>query len=117
MKLQCPYSLGVQLLGLLVEGSALLDGAEALDLESRAGKLHCCDPWALLGPEAGLLAHDATSLVLHEVRLLEASLGLVELACEGMTTCEPGRDDLLLHGLHGFHGGHSLHGFHCLGHF
>merc|ERR1719263_1344824 len=66
----------VQLLGLLVEGSTLLDGAETLDLQSRAGSLACSDPWVFLSPEAGLLAHHAARLVLHDVGLLEASLGL-----------------------------------------
>merc|ERR1719321_420091 len=112
----CSSSLAVQLLGLLVEGRALLDGTEALDLQSRAGLLHGCEPWAGLGTLAHLLAHDFASLVLHKVSLLQAGLCLVDFAKERMALGEPCGDDFLLHSLHGLHGCHRLHCFHGFGH-
>merc|ERR1719263_1506701 len=113
-------SLGVELLGLLVEWSALLDDCKALDLQFLTSLIACNNPRRLLATLAQLLADDLAMFVLHEVRLGEPSLGLVNLAKEGMTLGKLGRDRLLLHGLHGFHGGHGLHGLHCLhrfGHF
>merc|ERR1719272_2624673 len=100
--------LDVELLRLLVEWGALLDRDEALDVQSLACLLDCCEPSTervlLLGPEARLLAHNL------------AHLGLSDLACKGVAPGELCGDNLLLHGLHGFHGGHGLHCFHCLGH-
>ena len=106
--------LTIDLLGLLVEWSALLDDCEALDLQFLTGLIDCCNPRRLLATCAQLLAHDPAVLVLHEVSLGEPSLGLCDLAKEGMTFGEFGRDWLLLHGFHGFHGSHGLHGLHCL---
>merc|ERR1711965_239171 len=90
-------SLTVELLGLLVEWSALLDDCEALDLQFLASLIACCNPRRLLATLAQLLADDPAVLVLHEVSLGEPSLGLVNLAKEGMTFGKLGRDGLLLH--------------------
>merc|ERR1719352_929950 len=67
-----PCSLLVEGLGLVVEGRALLDGAEALDVEGLAGGGDGGDPWALLALGSGLLGDDLAALVLHEVTLGEA---------------------------------------------
>merc|ERR1719152_973854 len=93
-KLHC-CSLAIQLLGLLVERRALLDGAEALDLQILAGLLHGSKPWAGLGTLARLLAHNPACLVLHKIALLQTSLCLVNLAKKCMSPGKPCRDDLL----------------------
>merc|ERR1719272_1273171 len=100
-------SLLEELLGHLVERSALLDSAEPLDLQSGTCLLDGGNPWVLLGKGAPLLAHDT------------AGLGLGDLACEGMAPGELCGDHLLLHGLHGLGRGglHGFHCLHCLGHF
>merc|ERR1719235_1246964 len=116
LKLVAGCSLGVKLLGLLVEWSALLDNCEPLDLEFLTGLLNCCDPRRLLAKEALLLAHDLACLALHKVCLLQSGLGLVELAKKCMTLGKLCRDRLLLHGLHCFHRSHGFHCLHCLGH-
>merc|ERR1719263_903360 len=107
-------SLAVDLLGLLVEWSALLDDCEPLDLQFLTGLIACCNPWRLLATLAQLLADNLAMLVLHKVSLGEPSLGLCNLAKEGMTFSKLGGDGLLLHGFHSFHGSHGLHGLHCL---
>ena len=105
----------VELLGLLVEGGALLDDGESLDVEC----LPCCldggDPWALL------LQHDLALLVLHEVTLGKATPREREFTdpdvvplqlCVGMRHTSG-----LLHRRHSRHGRHGLHrrGRHCRG--
>merc|ERR1719393_767897 len=64
-------SLAVELLGLLVKWSALLDNCKSLDVQSLAGLLDCCRPRAKnsLGTGARCLAHNL------------ASLGLLESGC------------------------------------
>merc|ERR1719191_1644473 len=112
-------SLGVELLGLLVKWSALLDNCETLDLEFLTGLLDCCNPRRLLAKSALLLADNFACLALHKVCLLQSGCGLVNLAEEGMTLGKLCGDGLLLHGLHCFHsshGFHCLHRLHCLGH-
>ena len=111
-------SLLVELLGLVVEGRALLDGAEALDVERLARGADGQDPWAPLALGGGLLGDNLASLVLHEVTLAKAAAGLGGLAREDMALGEAGGDLLhglhCLHRLHGLHGGlHRFHGGHC----
>ena len=111
-------SLLVELLGLVVEGRALLDGAEALDVERLARGADGQDPWAPLALGGGLLGDNLASLVLHEVTLGKLADGLGGLAREDMALGEAGGDLLhglhCLHRLHGLHGGlHRFHGGHC----
>merc|ERR1719164_225235 len=89
------HSLGVELLGPLVEWSTLLDDCEALDLQFLPGLIDCCNPRRLLTAKAVLLADDLAMLVLHKVTLGEPGLGLADLAKECMTLGEPCRDWLL----------------------
>merc|ERR1719171_2770525 len=110
------HSLGIKLLGLLVEWSALLDNCEALDLQFLAGLLDCCNPRRLLAQKALLLADDLARLGLDKVCLLQSSCGLVNLAKKRMTLGKLGRDGLLLHGLHCLHGRHGFHRLHCFCH-
>merc|ERR1712139_35082 len=95
-------SLAIELLGLLVEWSALLDNCETLDVQSLAGLLDCCSPRAKnsLSMGAGLLAHNLSSLCLLEGGGSVPRLGLGNLAGKDVTPCELGRDWLLLHRLH-----------------
>merc|ERR1711924_295426 len=70
----------VELFGLLVKWSTLLDSNETLDVQRFTSLLDCCKPWAKnsLGPRADLLAHNATSRVLLEVRCFQSSLCLAD---------------------------------------
>ena len=90
------HSLGIKLLGLLVEWSALLDNCEALDLQFLAGLLDCCNPRRLLAESALLLADDLARLGLHKVRRLPSRCSRVNLVKEGMTLGKLGRDELSL---------------------
>merc|ERR1719456_1960732 len=110
--------LAVELLGLLVKWSALLDNCETLDVQRLAGLLDGCGPTAenLLGMGAGLLAHNLASAGLLESGRSVSRLGLGDLAGKNMTPCELGRDWLLLHRFHCLHGSHGFHRLHCLGH-
>merc|ERR1711975_168117 len=103
--------LAVELLGLLVEWSALLDNCETLDIQRLAGLLACCDPRTedSLRVGAGLLAHNLAGFGLLEGGSSVPRLGLADLPRKDMTPCELGRDWLLLHGLHCF--GHCRKGF------
>merc|ERR1719252_422486 len=83
------HSLGIKLLGLLVEWSALLDDCEALDLQFLAGLLACCNPRGLLACEGLLLADDLARLVLHEITFGHARCSLAHLAGKEVTPCEP----------------------------
>merc|ERR1719473_853961 len=110
-------SLAVELLGLLVEWSALLDGCETLDLQFLAGLLDGCNPTRLLAQQGALLADDPARLVLNKITFGHSGSSLAELACKEVTPGEPEGNGLLLHGLHGFHCCHGFHCLHCLGHF
>merc|ERR1711868_246527 len=80
-------SLGIEFLGLLVEVSALLDSAEALDFQSNAGLLHCGHPWVLLSEEAALLAHDTADFVLCQLTSSQSSDCLCLGAAEHKDLC------------------------------
>merc|ERR1719506_1099934 len=54
-------SLAVDLFGLFVEWSALLDDCEACDLQCLAGLIACCNPRRLLATLAELLAQPCRS--------------------------------------------------------
>merc|ERR1712146_168855 len=69
-------SVVVELLGLEVQRAALLDRAEALDLEYGTGLPNCRDPWALLAEGTLLLAHDLAKLVLGQILCGQATNGL-----------------------------------------
>merc|ERR1719352_1528166 len=75
-----PCSLLVEGLDLVVEGRALLDGAEALDAERLPGGVAGGDPRGLLALQRHLLAHDLAGLVLDQVGLGRAARGLGDLA-------------------------------------
>merc|ERR1712178_200969 len=77
----------IELLGLLVKWSALLDSCETLDAQSLAGLRNGCKPRAKLGLgcRAHLLAHNLASLVLLESSCSVPSLGLADLTSEDMT--------------------------------
>merc|ERR1712178_190644 len=96
-----------ELLCLGVEGSALLDGAEALDLQSGACLLDRSDPGAGLAEGAPLLAHDLAVLVLGQVLRRQATDGLCLGATEHHDLRQPALSNLahglLLHCLHGLH--------------
>merc|ERR1719217_414475 len=107
-----------ELLCLGVEGRALLDGAEALDLQCGACLLDGSNPGAGLGPGALLLAHNAAVLVLNQVLCGQATDGLCLGATEHQHLAELALGNLahglLLHRLHGLHGLHCLHRLrHC----
>merc|ERR1719377_405013 len=57
----------VELLCLCVERAALLDCAEAGNLQRLARLIASLDPWRLLAPGRQLLAHDLAILVLGQV--------------------------------------------------
>ena len=61
-------SLLVERLGLVVEGRALLEGAEALDVQRLAGGVAGGDPWALLALGGALLGDDLVLPLLFLVR-------------------------------------------------
>merc|ERR1711904_649856 len=108
-----------ELLCLGVEGRALLDGAEALDLQRGACLLDGSDPGAGLGACAALLAHNLAVLVLGQVLRRQATDGLCLGATEHHDLGHPALADLahglLLHCLHGLHPLHCLPRLrHCL---
>merc|ERR1719420_1135 len=103
-------SITEELLRLDVEGRALLDG---LHPGSNGGGK------PLLGSRTLFLAHDLPPLVLEQIRLGQASRGLLLVSAEHHT---PGplalgnlAHCLFLHGLHGLHGLHCLHRFRHVG--
>ena len=100
----------VERLGLVVEGRALLDRAEALDVQCLPCCGDCGDPGALLALGRQLLGDNLAGLVLDEVALAKSGLGLGGLACEDVAFGQACGD--LLHGLHCLHGLHGLHGSH-----
>merc|ERR1719355_162380 len=110
-----PYERSLEeLLRLQVQGRALLDRAEALDLQGSTGLLDGHDPGAVLPGSTGLLAHNLAILVPGQVLRLQAARGLhlrpAEHHCLGMLALANLAHGLLLHGLHG------LHCLHCLRH-
>merc|ERR1711964_481847 len=78
-----------ELLRLGVEGSSLLDGLEALDLQGGTCLLDGNDPGAALGQGAPLLAHNAAILVLSQVLRCHATHGLRLGAAEHHHLCKP----------------------------
>ena len=81
----------VELAGLLVEGSALLDGAEAGDAEGLTGLGDGLGPAAdvlerALAGGVRLLGDDLSVLVLHQEALLVSGLGLLAGAVPDLTT-------------------------------
>ena len=102
----------VELLCLLVEGGALLDDGEALDVQCLPGCAACCDPWGLLSLGGFLLGYNLAALVLDKVSLGETRAGLAGLACKYVALCQASAN--FLHRLHSLHGLHRLHGLHCL---
>merc|ERR1719163_1176291 len=109
------HSLRIELLGLLVEWSSLLDSYETLDIQSFAGLCKCCLPASEVGLAACgfLLADNPARLGLLKVSFGQSTCGLADLACKGVTLGELCRDGLFLHSLHRSHGFHRLH---CFGH-
>merc|ERR1711904_631185 len=96
-----------ELLGLGVEGRALLNGDESLDLQGSARLLDSNHPRAVLLGSAGLLAHNLSSLVPDEVLRCQATdslrLGATEHHRLGHAALCNLAHGLLLHGLHGLH--------------
>ena len=80
----CAQCSSHELLRLLVEGRALLDGREALTVQY----VPCChnggNPWALGASGGRLLGNDFATLILREVTLAEAGAGVCGLASEDM---------------------------------
>merc|ERR1719424_2197765 len=116
---QEPHSLGVDLLGLLVQRSAPLDRNEACQTKRLLGLLHGHGPALdasirLLALRVGLLGHDLPILVLHKIALGKARAGLLLVAAEdGSPSALTLRDFRHLHGLlllHGLLRGLGLHG-------
>ena len=113
----------------LALGTLATHCAEAFDSELLPGRHHGIEPllYELLDRlplGVHLLADDLASLVLHQLRLREATGGLLLAATEddrlrALARCDLGHG-LLLHGLHcqGFHCGFGLHstGLHDLLH-
>merc|ERR1712185_153485 len=99
-------SIAVELLGLLVKWSALLDSNKTLDVQSFASFLDCCHPRAKdsLCASADLLAHNLAILVLLESCGSVPRLVLGDLTGKEMTPCQLCRDWLLLHGPPCLHG-------------
>merc|ERR1719301_398427 len=109
----------VELLGLCIQRSALLDGGEASDLQCLACLRDGLDPWGLLGKGRSLLADSLAELVLREVLRSQAANSLLLASTEhhGLGHLAPRNlaHRLLLHRLHGLHGClllHHLHGLH-----
>merc|ERR1719411_2357925 len=105
-------------LGCLVGWRALLDGHETLDAELFACLLAGISP--SLDVLVGFLAmgrqgpgHDLATLVLREVRLLQAARSLLPIAAEHAELLADLHGLHSLHGLHGLHSLHGLHRFHC----
>merc|ERR1711990_171777 len=96
-----------ELLGLGVEGCALLDGTEALDLQRGACLLDGSDPGAGLAKGTLLLAHNFACLVPSQVLRRQATNGLRLGATEHHGLGHPALANLahglLLHRLHGLH--------------
>jgi len=81
----------VELAGFLVEGSSLLDSAEAGDPEGLTGLGDGLGPAADVLVRAtaggvGLLGHDFAVLVLHQVALVVAAVGVVAGAAPHLAT-------------------------------
>merc|ERR1712072_469267 len=104
-----------ELLGLQVQGRALLDDGEALDLQGSTSLLAGNHPGVGLAPGARLLAHNLASLVPRQVLRCEATnslrLAAAEHHCLGHAALCDLAHGLLLHGLHGLHCLHRLR--HC----
>merc|ERR1712176_857200 len=112
-------NLFVQALGLLVQSLSLgglsTDSAESLDSQSLSGLVDSSGPSldvleCLLSSSAGLLGDDLSSLVLHQVGLLQStdSLHLGSSEDAGFTSLSLSDDPMLhcflLHALHRLHG-------------
>merc|ERR1719235_2231000 len=100
-----------ELLGLLVERSALLDCDEALHVECLPCLLDCYSPAldvgvCLLASCEALLGHNLSTLVLHQVACSQATSGLCLGSTENHGPCHFPLGDLahslLLHGFMAF---------------
>merc|ERR550537_1243025 len=109
--LKVDSSLAIELLGLLVQRSVLLEIHHPCDFQLFACLLECCKPWAKMpfGMGTLLLTHDPAVFVLHEISCGTPTIGLADFASKDLTLGSPCREGLLLHGLHGFHGLHCFH--------
>merc|ERR550537_590433 len=111
--LKVDSSLAIELLGLLVQRSVLLEIHHPCDFQLFACLLECCKPWAKMpfGMGTLLLTHDPAVFVLHEMSCGTPTIGLADFASKDLTLGSPCRDRHLLHSLHSLHGCHGLHCF------